>query len=239
MNKLRKQASGSIARYVSAVVAGIVLCLLMYPASGEDKFGPDPASSSRELQLRYAQTKLKLAKLELQQAKKYNRALSQSVEDLVGLSEAEKGRVIASRRLSQATMERLHSNIKIAEERVEQAAQDSAGATESVLLAYAEEKLRLAELRLKLVQANHDRDSDVEIQKMNVDRARLKCELAQLQLDILNHPRSSNSEFEALSLVIDRLLEDYVALEQRVDTIEVRPSQLTNHGQRNLVWGSD
>ena len=218
MSKRRRRYPGSIFRYVSAGFAGVAIGLLMYPAAGEDDVAPDQALSNRDLEIRYAQVSLSLAKNELQQAEKYNQDLARSIESRITLSDADKSRMISARQLSKSTIERLKSNVAVAEEQLKQAKLASTDGAERVLLRYTAEKVRLAKVRLELAQESKLRNA--ELRQMNVDRARFKYELAKLQLDMLKNPNRLNGALEALFLRTDRLSEDHVVLEQRIAALE-------------------
>ena len=214
----QKQRPRSITWSATVGLTTFVACMLMLQASGQEQVAPRETLSSRDVQLQFAKTSLELAKVELCQADKYNRDLAKSVESRVTLDEAGKSRMLTARQLPSATIERLKSNVAVAEEQLKQVKLASTEGSERVLLLYTEEKVRLAKIRLELAQASKVGDS--ENREMNVERAQLIHELARLRLTMLTNPGYLSGAMEALYLKTDRLSEDHVALEQRIAALE-------------------
>jgi hypothetical protein len=174
--------------------------------------------SSRDLNIEYAKTNLQLARVELQQAEEFNREVAKSVSSLVTVGADVRARMLRSKQFSQATIERLKSNVKVADEQLRQAERASTGGTERVLLRHAQEKLRVAKIRLEATVARPLQNDPLS--NLEVEHARLECELARLQLLMLKNPDYLLSTVENLYLKTEQLSEALIGLEQRIADLE-------------------
>ncbi len=135
---------------ISALVLWGLSLFTPQPAAQEIDSG-EVQPSTRDLNIECAQANLQLARVELQLAQEFNREMAELVKSVI--HEDNSLRLLASKQLPPATIERLKSNVAVAQEQLRQAELDSQGGVEPVLLRYAEEKLRLAKVGLDATMA--------------------------------------------------------------------------------------
>jgi len=115
------------------------------------------------------------------------------------------------------TVERLRSNLAIAKEQYRRAQGDEQVGPEKVHLRHAQERVRLARADLvaakKLLEKNSI--SDWEYRRLN-----LNYDLARLNLALLQHPKGYMTLMDSMQRQLDRLGDEYLALEQRIAKLE-------------------
>lgn len=159
----------------------------------------DPSSrlSERALNVLFTKTNLRLAELELGRA--------------LGLNSGN------FRVVPRLTIERLRSNLAIANEQFEQAKLDTSEGHEKVRLRHVREKLRIA--RIDMDAANQLKELS-SISDMEYKRVELKLDLAKLNLALLQHPTGYMTLVDGLQRQVDRLGVEILALDQRVSKLE-------------------
>ena len=154
--------------------------------------------TDRELTILYTKTNLSLAELELKRALELNL-----------------GRHI----IPPLTIERLRSNLAVAKEQYRQASAESGHASENVRLRHASERVRIAKVDLAAAEKLKDKGA---VSEFELRRLQLKFDLARLNLALMQHPQGYLTLVDNMQRQIDRLGDEFLAMEQRIEKLEAR-----------------
>ena len=154
--------------------------------------------TQRELMVKHAKAVLELAEVELEQALKLNKDGKQHVPRLA--------------------VERLRSNLSVAQEQLKQAVIASTGGPEQVRIRHAEEKARLAKLDLDAAEKMVNNGT---ISKLEFRRLELRHELAELRLALLKQPGTFMTLMDSMDRKLDRFGEEILELDRRVTKLEL------------------
>lgn len=169
----------------------------MTATCGAQETGQSPAATQYQLSVRYAETRMQLADAELRIGLEMNREIPKSVPGI--------------------TIERLRSNLAIAKEQYDAAVAASIGGSERVQLKHAEEKIRLAKINLDSAEKMH---REGMISALEVERRKLKYELAKLNAVIIQNPENFTTLLHYIEAKVDRMGEEILALDQRITRLE-------------------
>ena len=164
---------------------------------GQELEEPRSANWQYELSVKYAETRMQLADVELRQGMAMNRKIPGGVP--------------------QITIERLRSNLAVAKEQYDAAVATSIGGAERVQLRNAEEKIRLAKIDLDTGQKLRKENliSDLEF-----ERLKLKHELAKLNVVVIKNPDSFTTLLHYIEAKVDRMGDEILSLDQRITRLE-------------------
>ena len=153
--------------------------------------------SRYELEVLFARTRMRLADVEL-------RSALESQSESPGM-------------IPRLVIERLRSNLAIAQEQLVQAEMASISGPEQIRMRQAEEKVRLAKLELESGLKLQDRGqaSDLEI-----ERLKLKYDLAKLSIVIIKQPEHFATMLHLVEAKVDRLGKEILSLDQRLSRLE-------------------
>ena len=185
--------------YLSYGVSAVLCCLLLLNAStclGQETNDEFEQLSQYELMIQYTKLNRDLADIELQ------RALGRN-EKLVTVS--------------RLTIERLRSSLAVAEEQYKQANLASTGGPEAVRLRHAEEKVKIAKMEL---EAGQRLSSTGNIHRLDLQRLRLRYDLAQLRVVMLKNPDNFVTLMDSMDRRMDRLSDEILSLDQRLTALE-------------------
>lgn len=163
----------------------------------EDSAEQASESVEQELSILYTKTNLSIAELELQRALELNKDSQEVIPKL--------------------TIERLRSNLTVAQEQYRQAKLASSEGPQLVRLRHAEERARLARVDWETAKKMQEKNA---ISDWEFKRLKLKYDLATLNLALLKHPKGYATLVDNMQNQIDRLGEDFILLEQRVAKLE-------------------
>ncbi len=184
----------SIRTFVTlALVASMGGAICFAQESGEQPDGLDPY----ELAIQHAKTNLDLADVELKRHLEMNAKQSGVVPRL--------------------TIERLRSDLAVAEEKYNQARLASTGGPERVRLRHAEEKVRVAKIDL---DAGRQLQKSGEIKSLEFKRLYLKHKLAELNLVLIQNPENYVTLMDIMQHQIDRMGDEILSLDQRLTILE-------------------
>jgi dephospho-CoA kinase len=153
--------------------------------------------SRYHLTVQYAETRMQLAEVELRHALEANQSSPGMIPKI--------------------RIERLRSNLVVAKEQFNEASLASTGGPERVRLVHAEEKIRLARLDLETGQRLRDEGMITELE---LERLRLKYQLAKLNLVIIENPDSFVTLLNYIEAKVDRMGEEILSLDQRISKLE-------------------
>ena len=164
---------------------------------GQESEEPRSANWQYELSVKYAETRMQLADVELRHGLAMNRKILGAVP--------------------QFTIERLRSNLAVAKEQYDAAVATSIGGAERVQLRNAEEKIRLAKIDLDTGQKLRKENliSDLEL-----ERLKLKHELAKLNVVVIKNPDSFTTLLHYIEAKVDRMGDEILSLDQRITRLE-------------------
>lgn len=184
--------------FTALVTTLLVTC---FPAVGlaqeTTKTQADKDLSSYQLSVKYAETRMQLAEIELQHA--------------LALAKENPGMVPYLR------FERLRSGLAIAKQQYDEVVAASHGGNERVQLRHAQERIRLARIDLENGQKMGKQGV---LQPLEIERLELKYELAQLRLQILKNPQNFTTLLHYVETRVDQLAEEILALDQRISKLE-------------------
>lgn len=165
--------------------------------SGEQPGKPSKDVSRYELEVLYARTRMRLADVELRSALQLQAEAPGMIPRLV--------------------IERLRSNLAVAQEQMVQAEMASISGPEQIRMRQAEEKVRLAKLDLESGLKLQDRGqaSDLEIERLT-----LKYELAKLSIVIMKKPEHFTTMLHLVEAKVDRLGKEILSIDQRLSRLE-------------------
>lgn len=202
----------------------IVLAVTFAVFAGNAKLNAQEESSQvqpksmYDLKIEVATVNLKLADTELKLAEQYNREVTQALPATA--TEQERNTVKLIQQISESSMERLKSNVEIAREQLAQAVRPSTGSPEKIRKRYAEEKIRLAKVRLDAGQAA--KADGLPVKDLEITRLELQYRLAQIKLELLGNPEHLLTLVDSLQRQIDHLSEELMAHDQRITAMEDR-----------------
>jgi len=152
--------------------------------------------SGERLDVRFAQTYLKLANIELKKALETNNKSPAAY--------------------SAALVERLRQNVKIAEEQLQQARMEREGDVHKVHLRDAEAAVAIAELRLNHAHAMNERLAG-SYDETELERLQLNAEVAQLRLEKARDPARVSSPNAHLKWQLEQLRDEVLELHIRLE----------------------
>ncbi|WP_182868264.1 hypothetical protein [Stieleria mannarensis] len=119
--------------------------------------------------------------------------------------------------IAKLAVERLRSDAEIAKQQFREAEMATVGGSERVRLRHAQERIRLARINLVNGRELHDKGrlSDLEL-----ERLKLKHELAGLSLVLLKNPQYFATMLQSLEAKVDRMGEEILSLDQRISRLE-------------------
>lgn len=162
-----------------------------------------PAAAPHDLQVRYAQARLRVAELDLARAV----ALNATVGNAVGDREVQR---------LQNHVAMLRRQIEIAREHPRTAARQASIAAAEAACADARGDLEAAE------RANHRTAGSVS--DINLERLRAKVDLADIRLELCRSPEYELSLLAELEWNIEQLTDEVIDLRHRVDTAAKKDS---------------
>ncbi len=180
-----------------AICLTVSICLTGTICMGQESEEPRSANWQYELSVKYAETRMQLADVELRHGLAMNRKIPGAVP--------------------QITIERLRSNLAVAKEQYDAAVATSIGGAERVQLRNAEEKIRLAKIDLDTGQKLRKENliSDLEL-----ERLKLKHELAKLNVVVIKNPDSFTTLLHYIEAKVDRMGDEILSLDQRITRLE-------------------
>ncbi len=172
-------------------------CFGQPPESETTSESPAAEQSWYETNLRYAKTRWLLAEAELLSVLEVNKEAPGTIAKLA--------------------VERLRSDAEIAKQQFREAEMATVGGSERVRLRHAQERIRLARINLVNGRELHDKGrlSDLEL-----ERLKLKHELAGLSLVLLKNPQYFATMLQSLEAKVDRMGEEILSLDQRISRLE-------------------
>jgi multidrug resistance efflux pump len=165
--------------------------------TGQESAEPAAELSRYELAVKYAETRMQLAEVELRWALDMNQSIPGAIPKI--------------------RVERLRSNLVVAKEQFNEATLASSGGPERVRLVHAEEKIRLA--RLDFETGERMRNQGM-ITALELERLRLKYELAKLNVEVLKNPDSFVTLLNYIEAKVDRMGDEILALDERISKLE-------------------
>ena len=147
--------------------------------------------------IQYTKTNRDLADVELQ------RAMAKNEDNLIVVP--------------RLTIERLRSNLSVAEEQFKQANLATTGGPAEVQLRHAQEKVRIAQMEL---DAGRQLKSKGSISDLDLTRLELRHELARLKVVMLQNPDNFVTLMDHLERRMDRLGEEILSIDQRLTALE-------------------
>lgn len=199
----------------------------MVPVVGQEQ---EPVESQQppltELNKRFARLNYQLAQVELKIAQHHDAEFTRRIAEYGLLSPKDRANLINRRQLPSLVLERLNFNLAVAREILDHAESGSTDRAEKVKRRSAEEKIRLAELRLESegVAGKNKHVTDVEAvaHKLEMDRLRIMRDLARVRADMPEHPQYLVERVDILQWQIDRLGDQFMMVDQRLEAIEER-----------------
>ncbi len=191
-------------RHISMTAIGVASVIVLYGMNSQSPSNCPLAQrnlraaedSGKHLDVRFAQTYLKLAKVELKKALEANEKSSAAY--------------------SAALVERLRQNVKTAEEQLQQARMESQGDVHKVHLRDAEAAVAIAELRLTQAQAMNERLAG-SYDQTELERLRLTVEVARLRLEKARDPARVSSPNAHLKWQLEQLRDEVLELHIRLE----------------------
>lgn len=175
-----------------------------------------PERSSFKLKIELAKTNLHLAEVELQLAEIQNAKTEAKLTPLVTGDRREKE--LRFRQISTSNIARLKSNVEIARAQLSEAVNPSSGSSEKIRQHYANEKKRLAKLRLELKK--HQKADGLKMEDLEITRLELQYRIAQLKLELLGSPENLLNVIDSLQRQLDQVNEELITHDQRLSAVE-------------------
>jgi len=170
----------------------------------------------RQLEVQRAAVALELARVELQIATRHNREVEQSVNSLPTVSDKMKRVMIETRTISPALLERLSSDVKLAEQHLTEVNRQSGANEQRELWRQADERQRIAALDLERTVEKEERGLATPL---DVERARLGLELARIDAELVRDPTFLVDSMRAMQEKVYRLSQRIDELERRLDWV--------------------
>lgn len=191
MSRLKVMEQRSLSLVAVAIISLTPNCL------GQESDSQSADWSPYELRVKYSETRMQLAEIELRQGLEINRETSGMIPRMA--------------------IERLRSNLAVAKMQFDEAVATSIGGPERVQLHSAEEKIRLAKIDLaagkKLRKGNM-------VSELELERLRLRYELAKLNVVIMKNPDNLTTRLQYIEARVDRMGEEILSLDQRITRLE-------------------
>jgi len=191
-----------------SIVGMVVLTLggigVYWPTNMADAQRPDPpasAAAATDLQVRFADARHRLARVEVEIALELNRKVGGTV--------------------SKREFRRLEANVDVASKQLVIAKEFTHGSAPSTQLTAADTAAKLADQDLQSASAAHKRNPQT-ISKIMVRRASIKLEMAKIRVELWQDPAYLPSLMDEMQWQIDRLTEQVIELTQRLDAREGR-----------------
>lgn len=208
---------------ISCLFLPALLGLIFHPAtSAQENSSQRQKKSTQQLKLEYAQLNLKLKETELKLAEQYNQKYKDKAP--TGLKGKNRKLTLEMALFSPVYLERLQSNVDIARNQLKSIQSQSTGSHEQLRKKYAEEKVRVAKMKLEALLKKSEKRLDVP--KLEITRHQLEYQLAKLQLELMGNPEHLLTLVDSLQRQIDNLGATVIAQDQRMIDIEQR---LLNH----------
>ncbi len=198
------------------LISTIAATVIAETGLAQDTAAVQEQKSTYDLRLEYARLNLQLAETELQWAQQFNKEVAESIP--ASLTDDERQIIVTMKQISETAMERLRSNVEIAEVQFSHATTPSTGSPEEIRKRYAAEKIDLAKFQYDFLAARKSRGEAVN--DLELSRSELKYKLAQLELELLDNPENVLTLVDSLQRQIDRLAEEIMAQDQRIGAME-------------------
>ena len=202
--------------WCATAIGALVVSLLAIPCHAQDNESPKQKKSAQDLRLEFASLSLKLAETELKLAEQVNREIEESMPSAITGNERE--HILNMKRISTTSIERLKSNVAIAEVQLALANSPSTGNPEKLQLRYAEERIRLAKVKLDAIKA--DKLRGLTVPDLKIVRQDLKYQMAKLDRELLGNPEHLLTLVDSLQRQIDQLRENAMRQDQRITAVE-------------------
>ncbi len=158
--------------------------------------------SQEPISVRYARASLELAKVELKKLMNAEKEVPRVIPPII--------------------LERAKANVKVAEAQLEQALLPSTGGAVNVHIRYAEERVKVAELELEKARKAKARNPNAVLD-VEIERLELVAETARLRLAMWRDPVYLPSLLDQMQWQLDRLSEEIIELNKRVEKDEWPP----------------
>jgi len=167
------------------------------PAAVGDVVGTATSAPAHDLQVRYAQARLRLAELDLQRARAANESLPHSIGD--------------------REIERLENHVAMLRRQVEIAREHPRTAARQAATAAAEAACADTRADLEVALRANERTPGA-VSGINVERLRAKVDLAEIRLALCSSPEYELSLLAELEWNIEQLTDEVIDLRHRVET---------------------
>ncbi len=171
------------------------------------------------LELIHAKLSFNLAEVELQLAEQFNREIEDSISSVV--DDKTRYQTLKMKLIPSTVLERLKSNIAIAGTKLKLAETGSTARPREVQLQHAQEKARLAQIRLDTVKESKTTTSTVA-RELEIKRLKIMSDIAKLRLQMPERPEYLLEQVDILQWQIDKLSDQFMLLEMRITAIEDR-----------------
>lgn len=171
------------------------------------------------LELIHATLSYKLAAVELQLAEQFNREIEDSLSGVI--DGQTRYQTLKMKLIPSTVLERLKSNIAIAQTKLELAETGSTARPKEVQLRHAQEKARLAQIRLDSAKESKTTKSSVT-RELQIKRLKIVSDIAKLRLKMPERPEYLLEQVDILQWQIDKLSDQFMLLEMRISAIEDR-----------------
>ncbi len=188
-------------RRVAGALGVAVVILSIAAANSPAQNPPTDADKATELQVRYADARLRLAKADLELARELNATVEGTIPEV--------------------EVARLRTNIAVAKRQLEIAKEYTHGSTMPVQLKAAEAGVAMAEAELKSALEVNTRLPKT-FNATRIKKLRIKLELAKLRVEMWKDPNYLPSLVDQMQWQIDRLTEQVIELDERVDSLGAR-----------------
>ena len=178
----------------SGVILALLLPLLAAAAAADE---PAPADASSLLHLRYAEARLKLARLALERAR---------------AADAQAG----ARVVSETDLRRLEARIRVLEGQVEVNRTVPHGNGIHAQIARARAAAEVADEDLRQARDLHDRQPKA-IHPIDLDRYAARAEIARLRVELLEDPENVPSIIDQMQLQLDQLTDHVLDLLDQIE----------------------
>jgi hypothetical protein len=195
--RIRTVSVSSMSQLKTLSTAFCLIILWSAAAVGQSHEPTENGPSWHQLNVKYARAKMLLAEAELRIATDANKQSPGAIARLV--------------------MERLKSNVAIAEQQLEEAKLATVGGNDRIRMRHAEEKIRLAKLDWESGKRMNDRGLMTDLE---LERLKLKLELANLSLVLLKNPQYFTTLLQSLEAKVDRMGDEILSIDQRLSKLE-------------------
>lgn len=166
------------------------------PVAGGERSGTVTAEPAHDLQVRYAQARLRLAELDLQRARAVNESLPHAIGD--------------------REIGRLENHVAMMRRQVEIAREHPRTAARQASIAAAEAAHADARADLEAAERANSRTPGT-VSPINMERLRAKIELAEIRRDLCSSPDYELSLLAELEWNIEQLTDEVIDLRHRID----------------------